>query len=72
MTKMYNDDFDPLEDLESLKHNQMLMIKHINEQAEAIEQLSQTIVDLSHTVSNVIVQNAEYAARIVILEQELK
>lgn len=62
--KMFNPEFDPLEDLEALKHNQSQMIQHIQEQDKVINDFARNLMELSKALQGLITEQSKLRKRV--------
>lgn len=62
--KMFNPEFDPLQDLEALKHNQAQMINHIQEQDKVINEFARNLVELSKALQGLITEQSKLRKRV--------
>lgn len=62
--KMFNPEFDPLQDLEALKHNQQQMIQHIQEQDRVINDFARNLMELSKALQGLISEQSRLRKRV--------
>lgn len=61
---MFNSDFDPLQDLEALKHNQAQMINHIQQQDKVINDFARNLLELSNALQGLLAEQSKLRRRI--------
>ena len=62
--KMFDSEFDPLQDLEALKHNQQKMIQHIQEQDKVINDFARNLMELSKALQGLITEQSKLRKRV--------
>lgn len=63
-SKMFDSNFDPLQDLEALKHNQQQMINHLQEQDRVINEFARNILELSKALQGLITEQSKLRKRV--------
>lgn len=67
---MFNNDFDPLRELEILSHNQRILIDRSKEQSALIENMAAHLTQINNTLQKLIREHAKTSTKAAILETQ--
>lgn len=71
MTKMFEEEFDPLNDLNALKHNQIKLITHIKELDAIVTDFAHQILQLSTALQGIIREQSRQRVQLDKLDDSL-
>ena len=72
MSGMFNEDFDPLRELEILSHNQKILIDRSREQERLITDITAHVVKLNETLQKILREQARINSQQAVMNLDLQ